>query len=209
MELHSLLLFVIACLSINLIPGPDVIYIVSNAMKGQRSSGMRAAFGLSTGYFVHTLAACFGLSAIIMSSALLFSIIKWAGALYLLYLGIMSLRAMYRGSSTIINIQNTNQSSHGVFKQGVVVSLLNPKVALFFLSFLPQFIDVSSGSVTLQLFSLGLVFSLLATLCNVIYAVVGQWLLKGEKAKRYSRILEGVSGVLLIGLAGKIAFSRR
>jgi len=207
MEFHTLVLFTIACLSINLIPGPDVIYIVSNTMKGKIASGMKAALGLGVGYFIHTLAACLGLSAIILSSALAFSVVKWLGAAYLLYLGIMSLKSMWQGKSKL-SVSHDSESINNVFKQGVIVSVLNPKVALFFLSFLPQFIDTSAGSVNIQLLILGLLFSVLATLCNVIYAVAGSYLLGSPKANRYTRIIEGVSGFLLIGLAGKIALSK-
>lgn len=208
MEHHTLLLFTIACLSINLIPGPDVIYIVSNTMKGKMAAGMKAALGLGVGYVVHTLAACLGLSALILSSALAFSVVKWLGAAYLIYVGVKSLLAMWKGGSQL-NVDTHSQAPQNIFMQGMIVSVLNPKVALFFLSFLPQFIDLAAGSASLQLFTFGLVFSLLATLCNVLYATAGSWLLSSPKASRYSRTLEGVSGVLLIGLAGKIAVSDR
>lgn len=207
MEFHTLLLFTVACLSINLIPGPDVIYIVSNTMKGKMASGMKAALGLGVGYFVHTLAACLGLSAVILSSALAFAVVKWLGAFYLLYLGIMSLKSMWQGKSKL-SVSNNSEPENNIFKQGIVVSVLNPKVALFFLSFLPQFIDVAAGSTNIQLLILGLLFSALATLCNVIYAVAGSWLLSSPKASRYTRIIEGISGFLLVGLAGKIALSK-
>ena len=207
MEFHTLLLFTVACLSINLIPGPDVIYIVSNTMKGKMASGMKAALGLGVGYFVHTLAACLGLSAVILSSALAFVVVKWLGAFYLLYLGIMSLKSMWQGKSKL-SVSNNSEPENNIFKQGIVVSVLNPKVALFFLSFLPQFIDVAAGSTNIQLLILGLLFSALATLCNVIYAVAGSWLLSSPKASRYTRIIEGISGFLLVGLAGKIALSK-
>ncbi|NMM42114.1 LysE family translocator [Pseudoalteromonas arctica] len=208
MEFNSMMLFVIACLTINLIPGPDVIYIVSNTMKGKMVSGMKAALGLGVGYFFHTLAACVGLSAIILSSALAFSIVKWLGALYLAYLGVQALISMYKGNSQVV-VSESKDTKGNIFMQGVVVSVLNPKVALFFLSFLPQFINTSTGSAASQLLVLGLIFSVLATLCNVLYATVGSWLFNRPNAGRYTRILEGVSGVLLIGLAGKIALSER
>ncbi|MGF1684990.1 LysE family translocator [Photobacterium minamisatsumaniensis] len=208
MDLNSLLLFLVACLAINMIPGPDVIYIVSNTMKGKMASGMKAAVGLGVGYFVHTLAACLGLSAIILSSALAFSVVKWLGAAYLVYLGVQSLLSMWRGGSKIV-VSESTETSRNVFIQGVVVSVLNPKVALFFLSFLPQFIDTSTGSASVQLLILGLLFSGLATLCNVLYASVGSWVFSRPNSQRYSRVLEGVSGVLLIGLAGKVAISER
>ncbi|CAH0526664.1 LysE family translocator [Vibrio hippocampi] len=208
MDLNSLLLFVVACLAINMIPGPDVIYIVSNTMKGKMASGMKAAIGLGVGYFVHTLAACLGLSAIILSSALAFSVVKWLGAAYLVYLGVQSLLSMWRGGSKIV-VHESTESNKNVFVQGVIVSVLNPKVALFFLSFLPQFIDTSTGTASMQLLMLGLLFSALATVCNVLYASVGSWVFSRPNSQRYSRTLKGVSGVLLIGLAGKVAFSER
>ncbi|HCG8040380.1 TPA: LysE family translocator [Vibrio parahaemolyticus] len=208
MDLNSLVLFVIACLAINMIPGPDVIYIVSNTMKGKLASGMKAAIGLGIGYFIHTLAACLGLSAIILSSAVAFTAVKWLGAAYLVYLGVQALLSMWRGESKLV-VNESLGSNKNVFAQGVIVSVLNPKVALFFLSFLPQFIDASTGSASTQLLVLGLLFSALATMCNVLYAAVGSWVFSRSNSQRYSRALEGVSGVLLIGLAGKVAISDR
>ncbi|MDT3272838.1 LysE family translocator [Shewanella sp. SP2S2-4] len=208
MDLNSLLLFSVACLAINLIPGPDVIYIVSNTMKGKMISGLKAAMGLGVGYFVHTLAASLGLSAIILSSALAFSIVKWLGAAYLVYLGIQALISMWRGNNKIV-VDDNSKPNGNVFFQGIVVSVLNPKVALFFLSFLPQFIDPLAGSTSIQLLTLGLIFSLLATLCNVLYASAGSWVFSRPNSQRYSRALEGISGVLLIGLASKVMTSDR
>ncbi len=208
MDLNSLVLFVIACLAINMIPGPDVIYIVSNTMKGKLASGMKAAIGLGIGYFIHTLAACLGLSAIILSSAVAFTAVKWLGAAYLVYLGVQALLSMWRGKSKLV-VSESIGSNKNVFVQGVIVSVLNPKVALFFLSFLPQFIDTSTGSTSTQLLVLGLLFSGLATMCNVLYASIGSWVFSRSNSQRYSRSLEGISGVLLIGLAGKVAISDR
>ncbi|HHF2906118.1 TPA: LysE family translocator [Vibrio diabolicus] len=208
MDSNSLLLFVVACLAINMIPGPDVIYIVSNTMKGKLSAGLKAALGLGVGYFFHTLAACLGLSAIILSSALAFSVVKWLGAAYLVYLGVQSLLSMWRGESKVVENKNVDNNKN-VFVQGVIVSVLNPKVALFFLSFLPQFIDTSASSTSMQLLVLGLLFSALATTCNVLYASVDNWVFSRPHSQRYSRTLEGVSGILLISLASKVAFSDR
>jgi threonine/homoserine/homoserine lactone efflux protein len=208
MDLNSLLLFAVACLAINLIPGPDVIYIVSNTMKGKMISGLKAAMGLGVGYFVHTLAASLGLSAIILSSALAFSIVKWLGAAYLVYLGIQALISMWRGNNKMV-VDDNSKPNGNLFFQGIVVSVLNPKVALFFLSFLRQFIDPLAGSTSIQLLTLGLIFSLLATLCNVLYASAGSWVFSRPNSQRYSRALEGISGVLLIGLASKVMTSDR
>ena len=177
-------------------------------MKGKMISGLKAAMGLGVGYFVHTLAASLGLSAIILSSALAFSIVKWLGAAYLVYLGIQALISMWRGNNKIV-VDDNSKPNGNVFFQGIVVSVLNPKVALFFLSFLPQFIDPLAGSTSIQLLTLGLIFSLLATLCNVLYASAGSWVFSRPNSQRYSRALEGISGVLLIGLASKVMTSDR
>jgi threonine/homoserine/homoserine lactone efflux protein len=206
MEINTLILFVIAALSINLIPGPDVIYIVTNTMKGKMKSGMKASLGLGVGYLLHTLAAVLGLSALILSSAFLFTVIKYLGAAYLLYLGVQSLINCYKNNSKIC-VEESNEKQKNVFKQGVIVSVLNPKVAMFFLAFLPQFIDPNSLNAAAELLTLGLLFSLLATGCNILYASLGSILFSSPKADKYSRVLEGVSGTILVGLSAKIALS--
>jgi threonine/homoserine/homoserine lactone efflux protein len=206
MEMNSLILFVIAALSINLIPGPDVIYIVTNTMKGKMKSGIKASLGLGVGYLIHTLAAVLGLSALILSSAFLFTVIKYLGVIYLLYLGVQSLINCYRNESKIC-VKNTNDKQNNIFKQGVIVSVLNPKVAMFFLAFLPQFIDPTALNATSELLTLGLLFSVLATGCNLFYVSLGSILFSSPKAQKYSRVLEGVSGTILIGLSAKIALS--
>lgn len=206
MEMNSLILFVVAALSINLIPGPDVIYIVTNTMKGKMKSGIKASLGLGVGYLIHTLAAVLGLSALVLSSAFLFTVIKYLGAIYLLYIGIQSLINCYKNKPKI-SVENTNQKQSNIFKQGVIVSVLNPKVAMFFLAFLPQFIDPTGLNATSELLTLGLLFSLLATCCNLFYASLGSLLFSHPKAVKYSRMLEGISGTILIGLSAKIALS--
>ena len=204
MTLDSLILFSIACLSLNLIPGPDVIYIVSNTMKGSIGNGIKASLGLGIGYFFHTLAACIGLSALILSSSVAFTLVKWLGALYLAYLGCTAIYHAWKGKPKLA-VDNQTVHNRGVLKQGIIVSILNPKVALFFLSFLPQFVDTAAGNTTYQLLFLGVWFTLLATLCNLLYALIGGWLLSQPKAASYAKIIEFISGGLLLGLAGKIA----
>ncbi|WP_459778475.1 LysE family translocator [Photobacterium sp. R1] len=208
MELQTLLLFSFASISLNLVPGPDVIYIVSNTMRGKMRSGIQAALGLGVGYLGHTMAAVLGLSALILNSALLFSIVKYLGAAYLLYLGISSIRNCIKGKSQLID-SSTLENTSNVFKQGVIVSVLNPKVALFFLSFLPQFVDVAAGDVTTQLLVLGVVFSVLATVINLMYAMLGNFVFGNPKMTGYAKAIEGVSGGLLVALSAKIAMTQR
>jgi len=209
MEIESLILFVIAALSINLIPGPDVIYIVTNTMKGNMRAGIKASLGLGVGYLIHTLAAVLGLSTLILSSAFLFTLIKYLGAGYLLYLGLSALINCYRNDAKIALTGHNKKGAekkHNVFQQGVIVSVLNPKVAMFFLAFLPQFIDPLALDASQQLLVLGLLFSGLATLCNLLYASLGSIVFNSPKARQYARTLEGVSGTILVGLSAKIAF---
>ena len=206
MELNTLLLFIISALSINLIPGPDVIYIVTTTMKSKMKSGIEASLGLGVGYLIHTVAAVLGLSALVLSSAFLFTVIKYLGALYLLYLGISSLLSCYRNDSKL-TAETSNEPPNNIFKQGVIISVLNPKVAMFFLAFLPQFIDPSATNATTELLTLGLLFSALATGCNLFYASLGSILFSSPKAQKYSRILEGISGTILVGLSAKIALT--
>ena len=206
MELNTLLLFIISALSINLIPGPDAIYIVTTTMKSKMKSGIEASLGLGVGYLIHTVAAVLGLSALVLSSAFLFTVIKYLGALYLLYLGISSLLSCYRNDSKL-TAETSNEPPNNIFKQGVIISVLNPKVAMFFLAFLPQFIDPSATNATTELLTLGLLFSALATGCNLFYASLGSILFSSPKEQKYSRILEGISGTILVGLSAKIALT--
>jgi len=206
MELNTLLMFGLASLSINLIPGPDIVYIVSNTMKGQLKLGIEAALGLGVGYLLHTAAAVLGLSALILSSTLLFNIVKYIGAAYLLYLGISSLLNAYRGQSKFM-VNDDQKPNQNVFKQGVIVSIFNPKVAMFFLAFLPQFIDISSATATYDLVILGVLFTALATGCNLTYACLGHVIFNNPQALKYSRGIEAGSGFILLGLGAKVALS--
>lgn len=132
--------------------------------------------------------------------------IKYLGAMYLLYLGVISIFNYYKNKSKIL-VENKNTKDSGVFKQGVIISVLNPKVAMFFLAFLPQFIDPLAINPTQELLTLGLLFSVLATSCNLLYASLGSLLFSSPKAKNYSGVLKGVSGTILVGLSAKIALS--
>ncbi len=203
---QSVLLFIIASLTLNLIPGPDVVYIVSNTLRAKVSGGILAAAGLGVGYLFHTMAAVLGLSAIVMSSAMLFSVVKFIGAAYLIYLGAGILWSTWRGKSTIhFEAGGTALNNKNVFIQGVIVSIFNPKVALFFLSFLPQFVSAGAENVAYQLLSLGILFSILATCCNTLYALLGGMLFGHPAFSRSVKAVESVSGALLVGLGVSMA----
>lgn len=200
------LLFIPACLALNLTPGPDIFFILSQALGGRRRAGLLAALGLGVSYLGHTLLAVVGLSALVLQSATAFTLIKYAGAAYLLYLGWTSLRS---ASRLTLPAAAGAQSGWHIFRQGLTVGLLNPKVALFFLAFLPQFVTVEGGSVPLQLLLLGLVFTLTATLCNGAYGLLGQRLQRSLAGReRFSVYLGRLSGVLMMVLGARLALSR-
>lgn len=196
------LLFIPACLALNVTPGPDILFVLSQAFSERRYAGLWAALGLGLSYLGHTLLAVIGLSALIMQSATAFTVIKYLGAAYLLYLGWNSLR-----STSVMTLPQAQSSGNTVriFYRGLMVGLLNPKVALFFLAFLPQFIRQESGAVSLQLLTLGLVFTLTATLCNGAYGLLGQRLKRVLAGRaRASVMMNRLSGAIMMALGVRL-----
>jgi threonine/homoserine/homoserine lactone efflux protein len=160
--------FVAAGLALNIVPGADMTFIIASAARGGRRSGVIAALGVGAGAIVHILAAVLGLSAILASSQAAFDAIKWAGAAYLLWLAFSLLRA--RQAPTEAGVQPPD-SSWRLFRAAMLVNILNPKVALFFLAFLPQFVDPAAAIPALQILCLGLWFDFAGTLVNIAVAL--------------------------------------
>ena len=154
----SLLLFVSAALVLLAIPGPAVLYVTSRSIGQGRSAGLVSALGIGVGTLVHVAAAAVGLSALLMSSAVAFSAVKYLGAAYLIYLGVQKLRG---AESLDLSEEAPRANLSRIFGQGVVVNILNPKTALFFFAFLPQFVDSSRGSVAVQILFLGTLFAVM------------------------------------------------
>ncbi|HMJ48053.1 MAG TPA: LysE family translocator, partial [Ferruginibacter sp.] len=165
--MSGLVLFFIASLMLNLTPGNDMLYVISRSVSHGFKGGLYSSFGIFLGCLFHVMAAVLGISLLIAKSAFLFSIVKFAGAFYLIYLGIKAIMAKAPAVEEEA-IQEKNKLNF--LKQGVITNALNPKVAIFFLSFLPQFIDPGSGNVQLQLLFLGLWFSLQGTMLLIIIA---------------------------------------
>jgi threonine/homoserine/homoserine lactone efflux protein len=164
LAISSLLLFIGASIVLILIPGPDLIFAITQGITNGRKAGVYTAIGLSLGNIVHTLAAAFGLSIIITTSVMAFSIFKWAGALYLFYLAYKSIKN--RKNHIQLNVDHS-KSQRSLILRGFTMNILNPKVAIFFLTFLPQFVEYSSGQVPLQMIILGLIFLMLT---GIIFA---------------------------------------
>ena len=207
-NIQNLYLFFIASLLLNLTPGNDMIYVASRSISQGIKAGMISALGVFIGCFVHILAAVFGLSIIIAQSAFLFELIKLLGAGYLIYLGIKALITKSDFNKGITTLPKVDKWK--LLKQGIITNALNPKVALFFLSFLPQFIQINSPLYKAQLFSLGLWFDLQGTLVLIIVAFLlgkaGNFIKNNQK---FWRIQEKITGIILIGLGIKVALSSK
>ena len=203
----SLLGFVAAALVILLIPGPGVLYIVARSVSQGRRAGLISVLGLSAGALVHVAAATAGLSAILLTSATAFGIVKTLGAGYLVYLGIRTLAVGHSPPSTEAPAR---RSTYRLFSDGVLVSVFNPKIAVFFLAFLPQFADPGRGPVPQQILLLGLLCVALALITDGAYA-----LLAGSLRHWLSgRVMQGplpryVSGSLYLGLGVSTALTGR
>lgn len=187
----TFLLFVLAALGLLLIPGPAVLYIVARSIEQGRRAGVLSAVSVGLGNLAQAIAASIGLSALIMSSSVVFSIIKFAGAAYLVYIGIRTLFSR----PAKINGESDARSMKRVASQGFIVALLNPKTALFFLAFLPQFIQPEHGNVAAQTLSLGITFVVLGIVTDSAYAILsgtlGSWLHKNLKFVRAQKYVSG------------------
>ena len=197
-SLSAVELFAVAAFALIIIPGPAVLYIVSQSVGQGRSGGLAAVAGVEIGAFVHVAGAALGVSAILASSATAFSALKLAGGAYLIVLGIR--RLLERDSESQLATGRT-RPLRAIFRQGVIVNALNPKTALFFLAFLPQFVDPDKGHVGLQAAILGVVWVLIATVCDAVWAI-GSGSLVGllRTSARARRIERRASGGILIGL---------
>uniref|UniRef100_A9AB96 Lysine exporter protein (LYSE/YGGA) n=1 Tax=Methanococcus maripaludis (strain C6 / ATCC BAA-1332) TaxID=444158 RepID=A9AB96_METM6 len=201
-ESTQLFYFVIASVALTILPGPDIIFVTIQSISQGKWAGISTAFGLCTGLIVHTTAAALGISAIIYNSALAFTIVKYLGALYLLYLAITALF----DKSALIFESVVKSNKKALYKKGIFMNLLNPKVSLFFLAFLPQFVNPNYGNVSIQMIILGLVFMLQAILIFSVVAVFssffGEKILNSQKFGKYINITKaGIFAVLGLHLA--------
>jgi threonine/homoserine/homoserine lactone efflux protein len=205
-SIESLLAFGIASLALLVIPGPAVLYIINRSVADGRNVALAAVAGLEIGNFMHVIAATVGLSAVIATSAAAFSAVKWIGAGYLMYIGIRTLAT----KAQAVNQLNDPMSRRRAFTQGIVVNTFNPKVALFFLSFLPQFIDADRGSAALQSLVLGSTFVVLGCISDSLFAILASalrgTLLRGKSLPFVQRY---VAGSVFIALGAIASTTRR
>jgi threonine/homoserine/homoserine lactone efflux protein len=211
-ETSTLALFAVAAVTLLLIPGPAVLYIVTRSVDQGRAAGLASVCGVHVGTLLHVAAAALGLSALLVSSATAYDTVRWLGAAYLVWLGVRRLLARDEDIPAAAADPDAHRTGLGrIFAQGVVVNVLNPKTALFFFAFLPQFVDTSRGSVPFQVVVLGAAFVLLGLLSDGAYALLAStgagWLRRRPKVARASRLVSG--GVLIsLGVTTALAGSR-
>lgn len=209
--LHDLALFSFTVLVLNATPGVDVIYTVTRTLQGGARAGLVAAAGIAAGCVVHALLAAFGLAALLAVSQLAFALLKWAGAAYLAWLAWGMLRAAWRGDAGASTAAGSPAPPdlRAVFRQGLLTNVLNPKVALFFLAFLPQFIDPAAAHKTLAFLLLGgwLIVQSLVFLAALIWLTLRLKRLGGAGSARLGRWLNGLGGGLFLLLAARLAGS--
>jgi threonine/homoserine/homoserine lactone efflux protein len=207
--IHNFWLFALASFLLNITPGNDMLYVASRSAGQGVRAGIISSLGIMTGCLVHLAAAAAGLSAILASSATAFGIIKYAGACYLVYLGLKAI--LSRKAAGLVTAEKPAASSgRRIFLQGVLTNVLNPKVALFFLAFLPQFIDVREKHATEAIVLLGAWFDAGGTIINILVAVlfgrIGDWM---RRNPRWLKVQEKITGIVLIGLGIKVAFTTK
>jgi threonine/homoserine/homoserine lactone efflux protein len=200
-------LFITVSWALIIAPGPDMLYVITRGMAHGRRAGMLSALGVICGILVHTIAAALGLTLIFQTSALAFLAVKYLGAAYLIYLGIKSWRER---NGFALQISSSPVSSGQLFWQGVLSNVLNPKIAIFFLAFLPQFVDKSSSQMTLQLIVLGLTFAFLGLLFLIVVGyssgTIGSWI---TRRPHYAQFLGRLSGGILVALGVRLALTER
>ena len=216
LAVHDLPLFLTAALLVNLTPGPDMLFVAGSSAVHGRRAGVLAALGVGAGCLLHVALAAVGLSALLAASATAFAVVKWAGAAYLVWVGVSMLRARARTDLPTTDQPAGASPAHGssrVFWQGAWTNALNPKVALFFLAFLPQFIVPSAPRQALSFLALGLVFTVGGVLVNIGVALLTHRVRQGLAGRsgraRFGLWLQRAAGALFVGLGLKLAFGSR
>ena len=209
-------LFIVAVMLLSVTPGPDTAYIVGRSVAQGRGAGVVSALGIALGCIVHTLACAFGLTALLAASVTAFTIVKFAGAIYLIYLGVRLIFAKPAAQKTSdkqseeTRVRAAPKTLQQLFTQGFVTNVLNPKVVLFFVSFIPQFVAADSPHKTLAFLALGLVFVLVSTFWNTFVAWIAGSVTQRFSGKPSVKLwLDRVVGSAFVGLGIKLATSHR
>ena len=205
-DANSLLFFMIATVTLNVTPGPDMLYVIARSVGQGRAAGVVSALGITAGCFVHLLAVTFGLASLMKEVPTAYEVVKFTGAAYLIYLGVRTLTSR-RQKQIATSIREARLRT--IFTQGVITNVLNPKVALFFLAFLPQFVR-RENNVAAQIIFLGILFNTSGTLVNITVALVASYMrIQFKTRTRDSSILRWLTGGIFIGLGVRLALLQR
>jgi len=207
--MENFYLFLIMCMLLIILPGPDTAIATKNTLTVGRTGGLKTMLGTCCALLIHTTAAVVGLSAIIVKSAFLFSVFKYVGAVYLVYLGAKTLWALRNKKDTVTDevLEASKFDSKSCFKQGFLTNLLNPKVAIFFLTFLPQFVDAGSDTF-LPFLAMGIIYSLLTAVWFLLYIYLLNQISAFMKKPKTMKVMEGLTGTVLIGFGLKLALEK-
>lgn len=207
-DLQNFLLFALAALILNITPGNDMLFVITRSLSYGTKAGIFAALGIGVGCFVHIFASVAGLSLIIRQSEFLFNLIRYVGAAYLIYIGIKSF--IEKPSTMLVNqAQVKKSSSLKTLRQGAITNVLNPKVSLFFLAFLPQFVNNQTDNTTAQILALGLWFNVSGTVMNILIALLfSKIVARLNKFQQFWKWQNKISGAVLVGLGLQIALKK-
>jgi len=211
-DAQHLLLFIAAGLLLNLTPGPDVLYIVNNALRSGARAGVVAALGINAGCFVHIFAAAIGVSALLAASATAFTVLKWAGAAYLLWVGVRLLFAKagkqrWGSPAGSPPPYESGNALWAIFRGGFLTNALNPKVAIFFLAFVPQFIAPHTEHKALAFLALGTLFKVNSVALNAGWALAAAWLARRDAVQRGMQWLDRAAGAMFVAFGLRLALT--
>lgn len=208
MDLANISMFIFASFLLCLAPGPDNIYVLTQGMTKSKKAAFITTLGLTSGLIIHTCAAAFGISVIFQTSEIAFNIVKFSGVIYLLYIAYQSFK--YRNEPLDLSVHNSNSELKKLYVKGFIMNILNPKVSIFFLAFLPQFVNTSAGNVPMQMIILGGIFMLLTVIVfssiGIAGNVLSSKLLEKPNIVKYMNIM---TSFVLVSLGLKLAFSQR
>lgn len=200
--------FLILSLFVVMSPGIDTALITKRTISDGRTDGYKMGLGITAGSLVHTFAAAFGLSAILMQSAAAFEVIKYAGAVYLIYLGLSSFISLKRKKNSDIETKVKSDMKKSAFKQGLLSNVLNPKVAMFFLTFLPQFVKAGENAQQ-QLIIMGIIYTLLSIFWFFLYVYFINYMREWLMSPKVQRVMDKATGAVLIGFGLKLALDKQ
>ena len=208
-QVDQFLLFVLMAVLLILLPGPDTVIATKNTLEIGRTGGLQTALGTCCALLIHTMAAVIGLSAIIVKSAVLFSVFKYVGAVYLVYMGVKAIWSLKKNEvATDTEELQVNKYGHtSCFRQGFLTNILNPKVAVFFLTFLPQFVNTEKSTLP-QFLLMGLTYALLTAIWFLLYIYLINHIRMYMRKPTTQKFIQGISGIVLVGFGIKLALEK-